>query len=90
MKIFESIWARYPSKDGKKRAQACFKATVKTAEDWDKINLALDKYLSSKRVKAGFIKNGSTWFCNWEDWIDWKEPSDTDTPAIFRKEEQSV
>lgn len=67
---FDELWKRYPNKDGKKGALKHYKATVKTEEDWININKALDNYLQSKTVKEGFIKNGSTWFNNWQDWID--------------------
>lgn len=66
---FESIWAKYPNKDGKKAADRHFKASVKTEKDWQDINQALKNYLDSEVVKKGFIKNGSTWFNNWRDWI---------------------
>lgn len=71
---FESIWKRYPNKDGKKEAEKHFKASVKTEEDLTAINKALDNYLRSEKVKKGFIKNGSTWFNNWQDWIDIETP----------------
>lgn len=69
---FEEIWLLYPNKDGKKSAMRHFLASVKTVKDWEDINKALANYLESKRVKDGYIKNGSTWFNNWRDWIDFK------------------
>lgn len=71
---FEDIWKQYPNKDGKARAEKVFKATVKTKDDWDNINKALCNYLISDRVQKGYIKNGSTWFNNWQDFIEWVEP----------------
>ena len=71
---FEEIWAKYPNKDGKKAAERYFLASVKTEKDWHDIQKALQNYLGSKKVKDGYIKNGSTWFNNWQDWIDYKEP----------------
>lgn len=67
---FESIWTAYPNKDGKKAALNHFNASVKNKTDWDNINTALKNYLDSDRVKKGYIKNGSTWFNNWKDWIE--------------------
>ena len=29
--------------------------------------------MQSKTVKNGYIKNGSTWFNNWQDWVDYVE-----------------
>ena len=71
--LFEDIWKRYPNKDGKKDALKHFKATVKGNGDWDKINLALDNYLAHLQVETWKKpKNGSTWFNNWEDWVEVK------------------
>lgn len=93
---FETIWNKYPNKDGRKQAERSFKATVKTEQDWSDINQALDNYMKSEKVKKGFIKNGSTWFNNWRDWINYVEPevegSDGLTPALresLRKLEES-
>jgi hypothetical protein len=70
---FEKIWNRYPKKDGKKQAEKFFRSSVKTEEDWLNINKALDNYLKTENVVKGnlqYVKNGSTWFNNWEDWIN--------------------
>jgi len=69
-KKFETIWLRYPNRQGKKNARRHFNATVKTEDDWAAINRALDNYLRSERVKKGFVKNGSTWFNEWQDWVN--------------------
>ena len=74
-KKFDEIWDRYPKKDGKKQALRHFQVSVKTEEDWIDINKALDNYMESANFKKGFIKNGSTWFNNWQDWINWEEPN---------------
>lgn len=70
---FDEVWKRYPNKDGKKASEKHFNTTVKTEEDYAAINKALDNYLNSDKVKKGFIKNGSTWFNNWQDWIDYED-----------------
>ena len=70
---FEPLWAKYPNKDGKKDALRHFNTTVKTDQDYQDIQMALNNYLNSERVFNGFIKNGSTWFNNWRDWVDFKE-----------------
>lgn len=67
---FEEIWSKYPDKIGRKSAERHFKATVKTDDDYKKITKALENYLKSKRVLEGYIQNGSTWFNQWQDWID--------------------
>lgn len=70
---FEALWGRYPSKDGKKAAERHFLATVHDVEDLRRITQALDRYLASDRVRNGYVKNGSTWFNNWPDWVDFTE-----------------
>jgi hypothetical protein len=71
---FEDLWERYPNKDGKKAAEKYFHSTVKTEEDYTAINKALDKYITNLKTETWKKpKNGSTWFNNWQDWIDWEE-----------------
>jgi len=71
---FEKLWELYPKKDGRKAAEKHFNTSVKTEEDLKNINKALNNYIKCETVKNGFIKNGATWFNNWQDWIDWQEP----------------
>lgn len=75
-KEFQQVWDKYPSKDGRKDALRHFLATVKTPKDLIDINSALENYLRSEKVKKNFIKNGSTWFNNWRDWIEYKPPNE--------------
>lgn len=70
---FEVIWSKYPKRDGKKQALAHFRASVKNLEGMERIERALTNYLASQRVRDGFIKNGSTWFNNWQDWENYVE-----------------
>jgi hypothetical protein len=80
---FNLIWNQYPNKDGKKAAERHFNASVKTDQDWRDINQALDNYLKDDKVIRGYIKNGSTWFNNWKDWINgpMSRPKLTETQA---------
>lgn len=74
--FFEKLWKAYPPKrrDGKKAARRHFMASVKTEKDKMMINLALGSYLNHVEGKdSQFIKNGSTWFNNWQDWIPEEE-----------------
>ena len=82
---FEEIWAKYPVKDGKKDALRHFMASVKTEQGFKRINQALQNYLSIDRVKNNFIKNGSTWFNNWTDFVEYREPRKGD---ISRESEE--
>lgn len=76
---FERVWSKYPMKVGKKAAYRHFIASVVTEEDQKKIEMAIDNYLKSERVKKGFIQNGSTWF---NDWTGWMDPPKNEMPKI--------
>ena len=67
---FDMIWSEYPNKIGRRSAEKHFRASVKTLKDFTDIQGALVNYKSSKRVKSNYIQNGSTWFCNWRDWVE--------------------
>jgi len=87
---FQEVWDKYPSKDGRKAAERHFEATVCTEEDFININKALNNYLIHLKTNDWKKpKNGSTWFNNWKDWVDWKEPEgekDAINRKIFREE----
>ena len=89
-KDFVDLWQRYPSKDGKKAAYRFFKSSVKTSEDLQDIKTALDNYLQSERVRNGYVKNGSTWFNNWRDWVEYKGETagETEQQMIDRLKKQ--
>ena len=87
---FNKIWGRYPNNDGRKSAIRHYLLSVKTKEAWDNINKALDNYLKSERVKKGFIKNGSTWFNNWQDWIEYKDKISTGGEAVQKVEAETI
>ena len=72
---FEQLWEKYPNKDGRKAAVKHYAATVKTMINWLDIQCALDNYLIYVKDKdSQYIKNGSTWFNNWKDWVNYKGP----------------
>lgn len=66
---FDQAWSEYPNKDGKKEAMRHFFASVKTLEDFADLMKAIANYKASEKVAKGFIKNGSTFFNNWRDWV---------------------
>lgn len=71
---FENVWNRYPKRLGRKEAERHFKASVKTSQDLTAINSALDnykRYIHDKKIEDQFVKMGSTWFNNWQDWINY-------------------
>jgi len=67
--LFNAEWVKYPNRQGRKNAFRHFRSTVKSETDLNNFRLALENYLQSGNVKNGFIKNGSTWFNEWQDWI---------------------
>lgn len=71
---FNEIWEKYPNPVGKKDAIRHFNASVKTEQDWKDVNQALKNYTASDKVKKGFIMNGSTFFNNWQDYVNYKNP----------------
>jgi hypothetical protein len=81
---FEQIWSKYPNKVGRKAAQRHFEVSIKTSEDFIKIKTALKNYLESDRVKKGFIQNGSTWFNDWQGWLEVKTQSILDKYEVHK------
>lgn len=78
---FEHLWQQYPRKEGKRGAFRHFKASVKKPEDFDRIQTALANYkhkIEAEDVDAKFVKMGSTFFFNWEDYVDYKPVTDKD------------
>ena len=71
--VFEELWESYPNKDGKKSAYRDFSKSVISDQDVSDIRIAIKNYLASKKVAEGYIKNGSTWFHNWRDWVNYVE-----------------
>ena len=67
---FDLVWKDYPNRQGKKNAFRHFRASVKSEKDYNDIHRALQNYIRSGNVKNGFVKNGSTWFNEWQDWIE--------------------
>lgn len=82
---FDSIWSMYPRKLGRKEAFRHYKASVKKPEDLDALKTALTNYKNSREVADGYIKHGSTWFNQWQDWVDNPEPGED--PAITKMKE---
>ena len=87
---FERIWDEYPRKDGKKAAMRHFKASVKNREDYNCLCKALFNYkliIERDKVEQRYIKNGSTWFNNWRDWVNWTVKETEEERAIRESEE---
>jgi hypothetical protein len=74
-RFFEERWCKYPVKDGKKAAEKHFLATVKNEQNVKDFDKALENYLRHlKNEDWKRPKNGKTFFNNWSDWVNWKEP----------------
>ena len=82
---FIKIWDQYPRKEGRKEALRHFHATVKTENDFIRITKAINnylKYIDVQEIEYQFIKMGSTWFNNWEDYENFKIPEKKDKGLI--------
>lgn len=70
---FESLWKQYPRREGKKAAEKHFHSSVNNQEDLLNLEKAIKNYLKSietNRTEPKYIKMGSTFFCNWRDWVE--------------------
>lgn len=68
---FESVWAAYPKRRGRKNAERHYRASVKTPEDVRAIRRALANYKKEIQGKdLQYVKNGDTWFNNWRDYLE--------------------
>lgn len=84
---FEILWQLYPNKLGKKASLRHYNATVITPEDRESIHKALDNFIEyCKDKEPKFIQHGSTWFNNWHDWVDYKEPETEQTKLTHEQE----
>jgi len=69
---FEIAWAEYPRKAGKGDAWRHYRASIRTADEADRLLAHLRNYksqLAADRTEAKFVLNGSRWFANWTDEI---------------------
>lgn len=84
---FESFWSKYPKKLGKKAALRHFKGNIKTKEDCEKFDKSLNNYIKKikdEKIAWQYVMHGSTFFYNWEDYIEYK------TPVKISKEDQGT
>ena len=86
---FETLWKKYPKKQGKKDAFRHYKAARKEGVDYQTISNGLDNYLEyikRENRKPQFIQQGSTWFCgrHWEDEYQTEQKVESIQERIFR------
>lgn len=76
---FETLWKRYPLKDGKAEAEKAFRESVCSEDDLTSITQALTNYLAHLSANPWKSpKTGKSWFQNWRDWVDHREISAED------------
>lgn len=69
---FDSLYLRYPRKEGRKLGMARLKKTIKTQAEYDAFAFALDQYIklcASEGRGLKFVKHWSTFVNNWTDYI---------------------
>lgn len=69
---FDSIYAKYPRKQGKSLGMKKCKAQIKTAVRFDLLNKALGNFASYHRrmgTEPQFLPHFSTFMTSWEDWL---------------------
>lgn len=79
---FEKLWSLYPRKQGKEKAKASFVKARQKGVSYEEIEQGLLNYvdyIKYNKVKAEYIKHGSTWFnqCCWSDTYDINRPITT-------------
>ena len=74
-KHFEECWNLYPRKLGKKEALRHYLASVKNEQDEKEIMTAINNYkIMTADTEEQFIKHGATFFNNWRDYVEHKQP----------------
>lgn len=71
-KEFESLWEKYPKKQGKSKALQSYIKARKQGTPFEDVERGLNAYLKQidvLKTTPQFIKHGSTWFnqCAWDD-----------------------
>lgn len=83
---FECIYSWYPNKDSRKEAERHFKATVKTAVDFQNIKKALATYLDHLREETWKKpQSAKTWFNNWQNWVNYKAERISQIPQPYQE-----
>lgn len=70
---FDSLYNKYPKKEGKSRGMFLCKTQIKTQKDFDDLSTAIDRYnnhLKEKRTEPKYIKQFSTFMNSWKDWLE--------------------
>lgn len=68
---FESLYKRYPRKEGKKRGMNRLRVTIKTSVLFAEFEKAMDEYISlclKEAREPRFVKHWGTFVNNWTDY----------------------
>lgn len=84
--LFEERWSRYPKKDGKREAARSFAKSVTDELQLARFDRALANYMGkieAEKTAMKYVKNGSTFFANWEDFVEYEPPRESQaTPRL--------
>lgn len=70
---FESLYKKYPRKEGKQRGIAVCQAQIRSQEDFAALSLAIDRYTAHVKKTAmepKYIKHFSSFMGGWRDWLE--------------------
>lgn len=77
---FESLYKKYPRKEGRAAGLKICKAQIKAEEEFSLLSKAIDRYAEHCKKNATeprYIKHFSSFMSHWRDWLD------PDTGTIF-------
>ena len=80
---FESLYKKFPRKQGTSRGMKICKAQVRSQDDYGLLSRAIDRYVNHCNTNATdpkFIKHFSTFMGEWRDWLE------ADTGTVSRPE----
>ena len=82
---FDTLWAEYPRKEGKKKAYLSYERARKHGTTFEQVKKGIEGYkakIEKQKIENQYIKQGSTWF-NGECWND--DYSDSAPKVNIRK-----
>lgn len=86
---FDSLYSKYPRKEGKTRGLKICATQIKSQDDYQNLSKSIDNYsvyCASKVKDPKFIKHFSSFMAEWRDWIEYKSNNIQDmTPEQFEK-----
>ncbi|MEI6851185.1 MAG: hypothetical protein WCL06_00020 [Bacteroidota bacterium] len=89
---FRKYWEMYPKKIGIRQAEQYYNETVLNADDEKDLEKALKNYKEEcrkNRTEDKYIKNGSTFFSTWQEYVNIGKPEDS-APVYSYWEKQLI